>query len=139
MTPSQLAPHHLALKVRDLEQAERFYAAVLGLPVVKRWADGEGRPRSIWLLVGPMLLMLERSELAGRVGSEPDHPPFSDDPPGWHLFALRIPAEGREAWRAHLESAGFPVLQETGYTLYVQDPEGNRVGLSHYPLPDALP
>ena len=38
----------LVLEVLDLEQAERFYAEVLGFPVVSRWDEG-GR---VWLMAG---------------------------------------------------------------------------------------
>ena len=38
----------LVLEVVDLEEAERFYAGVLGLPVVERWPDRE----AIWVMAG---------------------------------------------------------------------------------------
>ena len=38
----------LVLEVADLEAAERFYADVLGLPVVERWPDRE----AIWVMAG---------------------------------------------------------------------------------------
>jgi HSP20 family molecular chaperone IbpA len=37
---------------------------------------------------------------------------------------------------ARLTDAGHPIEGETAFTLYVRDPDGTRVGLSHYP--DAL-
>ena len=36
----------LVLEVVDLEASERFYAEVLGLPVVERWPDRE----AIWVM-----------------------------------------------------------------------------------------
>ena len=39
----------------------------------------------------------------------------------------------REAWIAKLAQAGYPVYQQTEHTIYVRDPEGNRIGLSHWP------
>ncbi len=47
-----LAFHHLAVQVRDLEGCERFYREVLALLVLRRWPDGSGRDRSVWLGVG---------------------------------------------------------------------------------------
>ena len=38
----------LVLEVLDLEAAERFYAEVLGLPVVERWPHRE----AIWVMAG---------------------------------------------------------------------------------------
>ena len=46
--------HHLAIQVKDLAAAERFYVQVLGLRVLRRWPFDDGRPgeRSVWLSVG---------------------------------------------------------------------------------------
>jgi catechol 2,3-dioxygenase-like lactoylglutathione lyase family enzyme len=120
--------HHVAVKVVDLAAAERFYVTVLGLPVVRRWpaADGQGE-RSLWLGLGAdAFLAVERAE-----SSEPGK---SDEAPGLHLVALAIARDERAAWLAHLAAAGHPVFHQTDYTLYVRDPEGNRVALSHWPV-----
>jgi catechol-2,3-dioxygenase len=110
--------HHVALKVRDLASCERFYCHELGLPVLER--KGEG---AVWLDAGAgAILMLEQG-----IGG-PDSAPLSDPSAGLHLLAFRIPASERAAWAARL-----PICGATEYTLYVRDPEGNRIGLSHYP------
>ena len=44
-----LGPHHLAIQCARLEPCERFYREVLGLAVVRRGADEQGRERSVWL------------------------------------------------------------------------------------------
>jgi catechol 2,3-dioxygenase-like lactoylglutathione lyase family enzyme len=123
-----LSLHHLAVVVRDLARAEAFYAGVLELPVARRWSDDVGEPRSVWLTLGGdafLAVELARPEAPARpVG----------DPPGWHCVALAIAPGDRERWRAHLASAGFPVERESAFTLYVRDPEGNLVALSHYPV-----
>lgn len=132
-----LAVHHLAVVVRDLARAERFYAGALGLRVRTRWSDDAGAPRSIWLdLGGGAFLAVERAP-AGA----PDEPPADARPadpppaPGWHCVALGIARGEREAWRARLAAAGSPVVRESAFTLYARDPEGNLVALSHYPDP----
>jgi catechol 2,3-dioxygenase-like lactoylglutathione lyase family enzyme len=132
--------HHHAIKVRNLAAAEAFYVGVLGLVVEKRWHYEAGALRtglrSLWLRTDASapagFLALEQAESAeGKLAStEPDRP-------GHFLFALRIDATEREAWRAHLAQAGHPVSHETTFTLYVLDPEGNRLGLSHHPVPSA--
>lgn len=118
--------HHLAVRTSDLAASERFYAGVLGLPVLERFFFEDGRPRSVWVGIGEAFLALE----VGPVGPAP-----VDSDPGWHCVALRIERSEREAWRARLEAAGVRVERESPYTLYVRDPSGALVGLSHHPDP----
>lgn len=124
-TPS-LRVHHLAVKVRDLARAEAFYSGALGLAVTRRQEDEHGVARSIWVALGDgSFLAIERAE-----ASEPVR---DDTAPGWHCIALGIAAADRESWRARLGERGHPIVRETAYTLYVRDPEGAIVALSHYP------
>ena len=121
-----LAVHHLAVRCADLGACERFYREVLGLPVLRRWPDGAGGDRSVWLGLGDGFLALERApSAAGPLPQEAGR--------GLHLFALRIAASERAAWEARLAAAGVPVAHRTRWTLYLQDPEGNRIALSHHP------
>jgi hypothetical protein len=122
-----LAVHHLAVTVRDLDRAEAFYSKVLGLPVLKRWSDDAGAPRSVWLALGAGAFLAVERAAAGA--------PKEIEPPGWHCVALAIEKGERESWRERLAEAGIAVEKESAYTLYVRDPEGNLVGLSHYPEP----
>lgn len=124
--------HHLAIQVASLERGEAFYGGLLGLPVIARWNDGEGSPRSVWMgLPGGGFLALERCDGAVEVRS------FHDRRPGLHLLALGIRREDRRHLELRLAAAGHPKVAETQYTFYVSDPEGNRVGLSHHPDPVA--
>jgi catechol 2,3-dioxygenase-like lactoylglutathione lyase family enzyme len=119
--------HHLAIQCADLERCERFYREVLGLEVKQRWPGDDGRDRSVWLELGGAFLALERS-------SRPPSPrPWRDPEAGLHLLALRIEAGQRAAVEARLASAGVEVVERTRWTLYLRDPEGNRIGLSHHP------
>lgn len=115
--------HHLALQVKDLERARAFYAGVLGMHETRR------QPHSIWLDLDGSILMLERAE--GDVVERP----WRSDAPGLHLVAFAIGRAERAAWKEKLAAAGHPVVHETAFTIYVRDPEGNRVGLSHFPDP----
>jgi glyoxylase I family protein len=120
------AVHHVAIKVVDLPRAESFYFDILGLPVLRRWPMADGSERSLWLDLGTgAFLALERAD----AGAEPK----DEGAAGMHLLALKIDRSDRAAWLAKLAAANYPVYQETDYTLYVRDPEGNRVGLSHWP------
>jgi glyoxylase I family protein len=140
-TPTSPSPprgvHHLAIQVRDLAAAERFYVGLLGLPVLRRWPGEGGAERSLWIEVGggsgaATFLALE------VVPARADQPTAAGDPgraqrPGHHLLALGIARSERAAWEARLRTAGVPVTGRSAFTLYFCDPEGNRLGLSHYP------
>jgi catechol 2,3-dioxygenase-like lactoylglutathione lyase family enzyme len=122
-----LAFHHLALQCADLAACERFYREVLGLEVLRRWPREEGGDRSVWLRLGDGFLALEQAE-------EPPPPSaFRSGRGGLHLVALSIGAGERARWEARLEALGVPIVHRTRWTLYLRDPEGNRVGLSHHP------
>ena len=124
-----LAFHHVAIQCADLARCERFYREVLGLPVLRRWPRDGGGDRSVWLSVegGAGFLALERADGA------PAERPWRDGAAGLHLVALRIPPSERAAWEARLGAAGVPVVHRTRWTIYFHDPEGNRIGLTHYP------
>ncbi|APR88101.1 Lactoylglutathione lyase [Minicystis rosea] len=124
-----LALHHLAVVVRDLGRAEGFYRGVLGLPVIRRWDDAAGAPRSIWLALGAGAFLAVEKATADALDRPRGDPPAA----GWHCVALGIAAAERETWRARLASSGITVERESAFTLYVRDPEGNLVALSHYP------
>ncbi len=110
--------HHLAVRVADCARAERFYCGVLGLPLIRRREDGD----ALWLQAGDAILMLERRlrGLGPETGSG-------------HLLALAIDDLAR--WEALLASAGVPVVDRTPHTLFIQDPDGHRVGLSTFQPP----
>ncbi len=121
--------HHLAIQVKALEDVAGFYREVLGLAEIERHHAADGRLRSIWLDVGGGgFLALERVETA----PSPD-PDYRDGRPGVFLVALRIDRADRERIRGELERRGVPLVHETRWTLYVRDPEGNRIALSHHP------
>ena len=119
------AIHHVALTVADPAAAEAFYTALFGWPVARRWEEEGGTLRSVWLqLPDGALFMLEKGEPLAAVGQ------------GWRLVAFSIPVVEREPWRQKCEALGARICGETVYSLYFEDPDGNRVGLSHWP--DAL-
>jgi glyoxylase I family protein len=123
------AVHHLAIKVCDLVRAESFYTQILGLPVLRRWpAQAGDGDRSLWLDLGAgAFLALER----GRHGCAP----LAEEDSGLHLLALRIDRTERQAWIDRLAAAGVTPYRQTDFTIYFKDPEGNRIGLSHWPDP----
>ncbi len=126
---SPLGLHHVAIQVRDVERVAGFYVATLGLRELRRHLFEDGRLRSIWV----------------SVSAEPGDSAFlavelaTEETPagtlGFSMVALRIAAAQREATEAALAARGVEIERRTGWTLYVRDPEGNLVGLSHHPDP----
>lgn len=117
---------HLAVVVRDLAIAERFYVDLLGLEVITRHADEAQRHRSTWVRVdGDSFLAIERASLEG--------PLRHDAAPGHHCLAVRIARVDRDRWVERLEAHGVIVERRSPFTLYVRDPDGALVALSHYP------
>ena len=111
--------HHVAIKARDVSSVASFYTEVLGFSEKARHHDDAGL-RSIWIDCGSSILMIERTATSLAM----------TETAGLHLIAFSIAREEREAWRERL---GSRVVGETEYTLYLRDPEGNRVGLSCWP------
>jgi catechol 2,3-dioxygenase-like lactoylglutathione lyase family enzyme len=120
--------HHLAIQVRDVERVTAFYREVLGFSELKRHYRADGSLRSVWVEVpGGGFLALE------EVSGEPEPGPFRNERPGLFLLAFRIPRSARAGAVETFARAGVPLENETKWTLYVRDPEGNRVALSHHP------
>lgn len=106
--------HHLAVLGPDPAGLAAFYAAMLGLPELRRAHDDTG-VRAVWLDADGVILMFER----GALGQN-----------GVIVFASR-PGSAAE-WRARL---GPAFDGRTDYTMYGRDPEGNRFGVSSFPDP----
>jgi glyoxylase I family protein len=127
--------HHLAILVRDLPAAARFYSEVLGLLERQRHHRDDGTLRSIWLEVpqGGFLALEALDEASEDISEPPGAEPFRSSRPGLHLLALRIGADQRQAVLSRLQELAIPVAHQTRWTVYFRDPEGNRIALSHHP------
>ena len=96
--------------------------------MLRRW-QGEDGERSIWFDLGDGgFLAVERV-----AGGPPRHDGWNTDDAGIHLVALAIERGDARRLGGAPHRGGRPVVHRTDYTLYVRDPEGNRVGLSHWP------
>jgi len=113
--------HHVALIVADadVEACARFYRDVLGLRSLDAPRDGVA-----WLDLDGAILMIEPA--GGGVARAADR--------GTFVLALAIDAGERASWETRLRSRGIAIEQQTAYSMYVRDPSGNRVALSHYPV-----
>jgi glyoxylase I family protein len=109
--------HHLALRTQDLARLRSFYVEALGL-VVSQEAEA-----SVWLHLGEAILMLE-------VAAEGE-PVIADK--AIDLIAFAVDPEERAALELTLAARGVPIEGRTEFTIYFRDPDGRRVGVSHYP------
>jgi catechol-2,3-dioxygenase len=106
------------MRTRDVQGLERFYGALLGLPVVRRDAERG----SVWVDAEGTWIMLERRDA---------------DEPGVRAGTAELVAfavDDKEAWRRRLVEAAIPIEDETPYTLYFRDPDGRRVAVSTFVL-----
>jgi glyoxylase I family protein len=118
-----LGIHHVAIQVLDVEKVAAFYRDVLELPERARHFRDDGSLRSIWIEASSDGSFLAIEELR----------PGTRGTLGHSLVALRIPRADRAAWLTHLAKHGVPIEKQSRWTVYLKDPEGNVIGLSHHP------
>ncbi len=126
MTFEILGIDHVVLRVADQERAIAFYEGVLGAKVERR-SEKIGR---VQLRAGRALIDLIEAPVGEAKGARNmDH------------FALRIEPFDEAAIRAHLEAHGIEAgelktrygAEKEGPSLYIEDPDGNRVELKGPP------
>jgi len=113
--------HHLALRTQSPRELAKFYRGVLGLPELRSSRDGR-QVRSIWLDAGGTILMIERAE-----PGEPAIPERTME-----LVAFAVSQTQHRRLRARLRRRRVPLDGETAFTSYFRDPDGRRVGISHF-------
>ncbi len=106
--------HHLLLQTSDLAAAERFFVDLLGFTVRKREAFTDGRPLTV------------THQGLGLTNGAPGVPGAVE-----HI-AFRV--SGVRALAERARAAGAVILKEPGpgpygLTVYVADPDGNRIEL----------
>ncbi len=108
------------LEVLDLAEAERFYAEVLGFPVVERWIERE----AVWVMAGRQT----------RIGLWQPQVGLGGGRGGVHVhYALQIAEGDFDAAVTRLRGRGYePEIvrfsaEDRGRALYVADPDGNVV------------
>ena len=113
----------LVLEQIDLAAAERFYADVLGFPVVERWT---GEREAVWVMAGDRTrigLWRPQIGLGGGRGGVHVH------------YAMGLPPGAYDAVVQRLRSRGYSVLDhdhsgyahDRGRAAYVTDPGGHVV------------
>ena len=121
----------LVLEVADLERAERFYADVLGLPVVERWTERE----AVWLMVGDRTrigLWTPQVGLAGGRGGTHVHFAMHVAPHAYDAAVAALRERGQD-----VEEHRFPAYDDSR-AAYVTDPDGNVVEIWTYDVANHL-
>ncbi|TGK34514.1 VOC family protein [Leptospira gomenensis] len=106
--------HHVAIGSKHLPLLGEFYERLPGIKKIGENKNEDGSIRSIWFRSGESILMLESdSENRG--------------PKALIFSASSLTPE---------TSVSLPrFIQETEYTKYFKDPDGNLLGYSSYPEP----
>ena len=123
---------HVAINVRDLDVALKFYTGVLGLRVTQREPSKPGK--EYFLDCGSSLLGLIQGDAAGTPHL------LQDQGLGGNHVAFRVKAQEFDHILEELKRRGVPVLsakkRERSWSMYLTDPDGNKLELTAWPHED---
>jgi catechol-2,3-dioxygenase len=112
----------------DLESMKRFYAGVLGLPLVQ-----EEKDKLVFLQAGKSMLLIFNPV---RTITDNDRLPThgAQTPPASIHFAMEIKENDYQSWKELLARNGIAVEKQVDWkgrsrSLYFRDPAGNLVEL----------
>ncbi len=108
--------HHIALRVSDCVASMRFYVQAFELREIRRIEEGAAI-RAIWLDARGTVLMLEKA-LRGT------------GPPQGSGHVLIFTVDDLQSAAGRLRDMGVAIVDRTPSTLYVEDPDGHRAGVS---------
>ncbi|PJZ40639.1 glyoxalase [Leptospira kmetyi] len=106
--------HHIAIGSPNVSSLTAFYETLPGFQKLKENKNEDGSLRSVWFQTGESILMLETDGIA-------------KGPKALILDASSLTSESAKIlpkW-----------IQETEYTKYFKDPDGNLLGYSSFPKP----
>ena len=116
--------HHIALNVKDLDRAERFYTDVLGFQVTHRFSKGlrhlmlETGNAAIALFEGLELEVKEAMNLLSEEGYL--HLAFEADPTDFESIVKELQSK-------NIDIDNGPVKRGDGESIYFNDPDDNHL------------
>ncbi len=116
--------HHIALNVKDLDRAEKFYTDILGFQVTHRFNKGlnhlmlETGNAAIALFETPQLEVKEAMNLLSEDGYL--HLAFESDPADFENIVKELKAK-------NITITGGPVKRGDGESIYFNDPDENHL------------
>jgi catechol 2,3-dioxygenase-like lactoylglutathione lyase family enzyme len=121
--------HHVALLCADVERTVRFYQEVLEFPLTEIFENRDYKGSNHFFFDVGNGNLLAFFDLPGL-----DLGPYAEVLGGLHHIAISVEPERWRRLRDNLAAAGVPYQEESGSSIYFQDPDGARVELIHDPL-----
>ncbi|MBM9590802.1 VOC family protein [Leptospira sp. 201903075] len=106
--------HHIAIGTPNPSNLAEFYLQIPGAKKTQEFHYESGTIRSIWIEVGPTILMLEEG-----VNKSP------------RALVFSLEQNEKSEWIQFLNQV--QIQNKTDFTVYFLDSDGNLLGLSQYP------
>ena len=121
---------HVAISVKNLDEALKFYTEVLGLKVTDREYSKPGV--EYFLDCGPSLIGLMQGDAKGEAHF------FADGGLGANHVSFRVPKADFDRVVEEVRSRGLMIMfmkkREKSWSLYFLDPDGNKLEITAWPL-----